>query len=418
MPTTAAFRNSIEARLPQALDLLRVMVGINSWTRNPAGVNRLAAFTAEAFAPLGFTAETVQSEQPAHGRHLFLAREGSGGRTVGLLSHLDTVFPPVEEERNGFRWQPEGGRIYGPGTEDIKGGTAMIWLVLSALKDCTPEAFAGTRWILCVNAAEEELSPDFGVRCLERLGPGALAALVFEAEGRRGGFSRLVRARKGRGTFRIQATGRSAHAGVDHGRGANAIAQLSRTVLQAEALTDRARGLTVNVGRIQGGGGLNRVPQDAVAEGELRSFDPDAYAAAKRALLALGGPGEVASVADGFRATVDVRVVDETGPWPVNPGTEDLLRHWIAAGHDIGLPVEGEERGGLSDGNHLWLHLPTLDGLGPAGGNAHCSERSPDGSKLPEYVDVGSFAPKALLNAVAIRRLVGLTGGGLASELA
>jgi glutamate carboxypeptidase len=205
---------------------------------------------------------------------------------------------------------------------------------------------------------------------------------------------------------------------VDHGRGANAIAQLSRTVLQAEALTDRARGLTVNVGRIQGGGGLNRVPQEAVAEGELRSFDPDAYAAARKALLALGGPGELASVADGFRATVDVRVVDETGPWPVNPGTEDLLRHWIAAGHDIGLPVEGEERGGLSDGNHLWRHLPTLDGLGPAGGNAHCSERSPDGSKLPEYVDVGSFAPKALLNAVAIRRLVGLTGGGLASELA
>ena len=67
---------------------------------------------------------------------------------------------------------------------------------------------------------------------------------------------------------------------------------------------------------------------------------------------------------------------------------------------------DGEARGGLSDGNFLWEVLPTIDGLGPAGDNDHCSERSADGSKLPEYCEVSSFVPKAALNAVAILRLL------------
>ena len=64
-----------------------------------------------------------------------------------------------------------------------------------------------------------------------------------------------------------------------------------------------------------------------------------------------------------------------------------------------------EERGGLSDGNLIWDAVPTLDGLGPWGDNDHCSERSPDGAKLPEFVDASSFVPKAMLNIIAIQKL-------------
>ncbi|HMQ56322.1 MAG TPA: hypothetical protein PKD98_29850, partial [Anaerolineae bacterium] len=82
------------------------------------------------------------------------------------------------------------------------------------------------------------------------------------------------------------------------------------------------------------------------------------------------------------------------------------LAVWQEAAESLGLRVEPERRGGLSDGNHIWRQIPTLDGLGPAGGNAHCSERSADGSKDQEYVLVSSFVPKALLNIVAILRLI------------
>ena len=109
-----------------------------------------------------------------------------------MVSHLDTVFPPEEEERNNFRWLCEGDRIFGPGTQDIKGGTVMMWLVLRAVRQLAPNQFASTTWKLFWNSSEEQFSPDFGDVCRQRFPRGTVAALVFEAEGRRGDKGRLV----------------------------------------------------------------------------------------------------------------------------------------------------------------------------------------------------------------------------------
>ena len=42
---------------------------------------------------------------------LVLTRKGRWARSIALISHLDTVFPPEEEARNNFHWQVEGDRI-------------------------------------------------------------------------------------------------------------------------------------------------------------------------------------------------------------------------------------------------------------------------------------------------------------------
>jgi glutamate carboxypeptidase len=392
--------------LPPMLAHLESWVGINSWTLNPAGVNEVARLTAEAFAPLGFTAESVPSANPQFGQHLWLTRPGSGPHTVLFVSHLDTVFSPEEEARNQFAWLPEGDRIYGPGTHDIKGGTALAWLTLQGLREQSPELFAHTTWQFALNSSEELLSPDFGTLCRQRLRPGTRAALVFEAEGRRDGVRRLVVARKGRGCWRVQVSGRGAHAGVKHPHGANAIVQLGRVVDRIAGLTDYRQDLTVNVGRIAGGSGLNRVPETAEAEGEFRAFTPEAYAQGRAGLLALGGTGDVASPVDGFPCQVRVQIESESPPWARNAGTDGLFGVFAAAAKDLGQRLEPESRGGLSDGNYLWDALPTLDGLGPAGDFDHCSERSADGTKIPEYVDRTSFLPKAELNIRALERLL------------
>ena len=86
--------------------------------------------------------------------------------------------------------------------------------------------------------------------------------------------------------------------------------------------------------------------------------------------------------------------------------SDDLLAVWQQAAAGLGLRVEAEERGGLSDGNELWHSLPTLDGMGPSGSNAHCSEHAADGSKEQEYATRSSFVPKALLNTKAVLRLL------------
>ncbi len=369
-------------------------------------MNRLGRFTAECFAPLGFSAEYVPSANRDWGDHLVLTRRGRSGLSIALISHLDTVFPPEEEARNNFRWQVAGDRIFGPGTHDIKGGTVMMWLVLSALRSQAPKFFEETTWKLIWNSSEECFSPDFGNVCRAHFDSGTLAALVFESEGRAGKESRLVVARKGRGTWRVTVSGRGAHAGGKHEQGANAIVQLGRTVQRIAALTDYARGLTVNVGTIGGGTVLNRVPHEAVAAGEFRTFTPEAFAQAKAACIALAGPGDVRSPADGFACQIKVEFLTECRPWPRNPDTDGLYQFWKQAADELGLPVNGEERGGLSDGNLIWDAVPTLDGLGPWGDNDHCSERSPDGSKLPEFVEASSFVPKAMLNVIAIK-LVG-----------
>ena len=406
MQDTVSLAELLERRMPAALEMLRQMVAMNSFTANRDGVNRLGGFTADCFAPLGFTAEFVPSANRNYGDHLVLTRRGRSKRSLAMVSHLDTVFPPEEEERNQFHWQPEGDRIYGPGTHDIKGGTMMMWLVLQALRQRAPAAFEDITWQLFWNSSEETLSQDFSHVCRRRFNANTLAALVFEAEGRLGEERLMVVARKGRATWRVTVTGRGAHAGGKHRHGANAIVQLARSVQGIAALTDYARELTFNVGTVAGGTVLNRVPHNAVAEGEFRAFTPEICEQAKGALLAFGGPGQVHSPADKYACAVKVEILSESPPWPRNPDTDRLAAVWQEAGKELGIPVNVEERGGLSDGNLIWDAVPTLDGLGPWGDNDHCSERSADGSKLPEYVEVSSFVPKAALNTVAILKLL------------
>ena len=95
IPFHIQFEDYLTQNLPDYLDMLRRMVAINSFTANPAGVDALGQLTAEMFAPLGFTADTVPSVNPEFGRHLVLTRPGQSGRKIGLVTHLDTVFPPA-----------------------------------------------------------------------------------------------------------------------------------------------------------------------------------------------------------------------------------------------------------------------------------------------------------------------------------
>ncbi len=407
MIDVSGLKQLLDSKLPTTLEILKQMVEINSFTTNIEGVDRLGRLTSETFAPLGFSPEFIRSANPRFGSHLVMTRPGRSGKSIALISHLDTVFPPEEEARNDFRWSVEGDRIFGPGTHDIKGGTAMMWLVLSALQAQAPDVFEDITWTLLWNSSEECYSPDFGKICRSRLNVNTLAALVFEAEGRLGNEHLMVVARKGRATWRVTVNGRGAHSGGNHGHGVNAVVQAGRLVEKISALTDYARELTVNVATINGGTVLNRVPHEVVVEGEFRAFKPEVYEHAKAALLAMRGKGDLRAKSDGHTCEINVEILTESNPWPRNPGSDRLCEIWRQAGELAGYPTNHQERGGLSDGNQLWDVVPTLDGLGPWGENDHCSERSADGSKLPEYVEISTFVPKATANILAMAKLAG-----------
>ncbi len=394
--------NHLEAHLHSSLDLLKLMVDINSFTANGAGVNELGRITAAAFQPLDFEPEFIPSRTRTYGDHLFLTRMGRTPRSIVLVSHLDTVFPPEEEQSNNFHWQMENDRVYGPGTVDIKGGTVMIHATLSAIQAVMPETFEEITWHIVLNAAEEDLAPNFSETTRRLLSSDTLACLVFEGGAQDQDCFRLVTARKGRAMYRVVAEGRGAHAGSKHQSGVNAVVQIADTICKIAALTNYDDALTFNVGSVGGGTVVNRVPHYAEAEVEMRAFTVEAYNAGKQSILALNGDSVVTSPVDGLKSTVAVEICEETSPWPQNAGTEKLFAVWKRVANEIGIMLEEEHRGGLSDGNYLWDVVPTIDGLGPVGDNAHCSERSGDGSKVPEYMKISSFVSKAALNSLAI----------------
>lgn len=170
-------------------------------------------------------------------------------------------------------------------------------------------------------------------------------------------------------------------------------------------MTDYERHLTVNVGVVRGGTVVNRVPHFAHAEVEMRAFSPTVFAEAIQQILNLQKEPQVYSQ-DGFACKVNVQLVEQSSPWPENELTQQLFSVWHEVAERLGMKIEGEKRGGLSDGNYFWQHFPTLDGLGPAGNNAHCSERDPAAGKEQEYVSLPSFVPKALLNTLAIHEIL------------
>lgn len=405
----------LRPRLPFYLDLLRQMVSINSFTANAAGVNAVGDLTAAAFAGLGFVAERIQSANPAYGCHLVLtrsARSASGDAPkIGLVSHLDTVFPPEEEIANNFAWRQEGDRCYGPGTVDCKGGTIVLYMTLVALQAIAPQAYDAVTWVVLIDASEERDAFDFHNLCLERLTGNILACLIYEGGYLQNGAYTAVVARKGMAVYHVAVEGKAAHAGSAHAEGANAIVQLADTVRRIAALTDYGRELTFNVGRVAGGTVTNRVPHRAEAWVEMRAFSPDVFDQGVAAALALAGQPSVRSADGRFVCRVAIDITEQTAPWPRNPATDRLLALWQEAGAALGWQVVPEERGGLSDGNPLWSAFPILDGMGPIGANAHRSEQSTDGSKEQEYVLASSLEPKAILNTVAILNVIGPSSG-------
>jgi glutamate carboxypeptidase len=138
-----------------------------------------------------------------------------------------------------------------------------------------------------------------------------------------------------------------------------------------------------------------------MAELEMRAFDEAVFAGARRRIEALAGTSPAVP-----GASIAVENIGETAPWPGDERTAGLFQKFCAAAASLGFSMKGERRGGLSDANYLHVLGPTLDGLGPSGGNAHCSERSADGTKVPEFVEVDSFIPKAALGVLALSGFV------------
>jgi glutamate carboxypeptidase len=297
--------------------------------------------------------------------------------TPVLVGHIDTVYPRnmgfLRMIRDDGPEGPETGDVIrGPGVLDMKSGLTAMLFALRALRATEPERWARLRLRLVVVTDEEVGSPSSGP-IYEQLAPRLREALVFES-GRIG--DRIVTSRAGGGTFELVVHGRAAHAGNEHHKGINAIAVLARLVLRAEAMTDYARGILVNVGVVAGGTAKNTVPELARCVLDSRFLTvADAHEVVARLRALAADPfGDEPDVPERLRqARVELLGGVSRPPMEILAGTQALRLRYEAHAAAAGLQVgEAPRQGGGSDANLLAaLGVPCIDGLGPAGEHFH-----------------------------------------------
>lgn len=288
----------------------------------------------------------------------------------GLVGHMDTVFP----RKLGFlHYLREGDRIRGPGTLDMKSGLSSIVFALQAIHDVRPDRFdALPIRFICVS--DEEVGSPSSASLYASLAPALVGALVFEA-GREA--DRIVVARKGAAAFRIEAKGRAAHAGNRHHDGVNAIHALSLLIPRLEALTDYQRGVTVNVGLMEGGTAKNTVPEQASCTIDARFLTvADGIALEAKIGELVRSPWQGVSPAPGTRladATFTLSGGISRPPMEAHAANDALRLRYEKYASAVGLKVGSAPlQGGGSDANLLAAAgVPAIDGLGPYGQHFH-----------------------------------------------
>ncbi|MEL6871492.1 MAG: M20/M25/M40 family metallo-hydrolase, partial [Pseudomonadota bacterium] len=258
-----------------------------------------------------------------------------------------------------------------PGIYDMKGGA---YLALQAYREITTGSAKPRLPLRFLYTADEEVGSNTSVDLIKREAGRAKYVLVTEPA-RDGG--QIVSARKGVGRYTIHAEGRPAHSGSRHADGRSAILEMARQIAKIEDMTDYERGVTFNIGMINGGTAENVVPQSCEASIDMR----------------------VATVADGlhfdgllralpsFNPDVEVRVTGELNrpPYEKTEAGARLLAHARQLAAEIGFTLQDTYTGGASDGNFVADQVATLDGLGVDGDGAHT---------LDEHLFISSLEPR------------------------
>ena len=359
----------IESRTGELVELCRSLVRIDS--TNPPGDTTAMVEAIEAVLDgrPGIEHRRVVGKEPAV--NLVARVRGAGpGRRLVLNGHLDTF--PIGDAR--WEHDPLGGdlvdgRIYGRGACDMKAGVAALVLAFVTLAEFR-EAWRGELVLTLVG--DEETGGRWGTQYLLANVEEAMGDAMLNADT---GSPRVVRiGEKGNVWVELEARGVANHAAHVH-LGRNAVDALvdalgavrrledlapslpeavERTIAEAKAVSEVESGegeaetlrrITVNIGRIEGGAGVNTIPDRARALCDIR-IPPGVTVERVRADLAAA----IDPLPD-----VSWRILECTEPSWTEPGDDvvRLVRENAAAvtGRDVAVNL----RAGFSDAR-FWRH--------------------------------------------------------------
>jgi glutamate carboxypeptidase len=377
----------LRAQEPRMVALLAELAALESPTDNPPATARALDRLADELASSGMAVRRVPGQISAGtivARPVVRVRR----RPVQMLvGHCDTVWPlgttalmPVLVTE---------GQIRGPGVFDMKGGLVQLIFALRALRHVHCDLPATP---VVVITSDEEIGSPESRRTTVRLAQRAVRAFVLEPA--YGSAGKLKTSRKAVGEFEIVVKGRAAHAGLSPGEGTSAILELSHQIQRLFALNDPSRGVSVNVGTIDGGVRPNVVAPEVRALVDVRvptMADADRIETAIRGLTPVDERSSI-QVSGSFGHP-------PLEPLPRNRALWTLARSLAAT---IGIDLEEAAVGGASDGNVISQYTATLDGLGAVGDGAHAPH---------EYVLASKLSERAALVALLLSAPVAETGG-------
>ena len=167
--------------------------------------------------------------------------------------------------------------------------------------------------------------------------------------------------------------------------GVSAVLALSYLVQDLHALNDPEKGISVNVGIIEGGLQANVIPPECRAVVDVRVPTKEDARRLEEAILGLS------------LAIPDTRleISGQFGRPPLEPTPENqaLWRTAEELGRELGTDLDQGMAGGGSDGNYTSLHTATLDGLGAVGDGAHADH---------EFIFIDKMIERAALLALLL----------------
>ncbi len=369
-------------RRDEWMKLLADLVAIESPTGNAEAILAVAALVEEAMIVAG--GHVTRIPAPGLGVHLagrFGATRDKPRKPLLVVGHIDTVHPVGTLARLPFALR--GGRLYGPGVYDMKGGVVATLMALRLLAE-RPGSLASE--VIVLVTCDEERGSLHSRPTIEALARAARAALVVEPCLPGGG---IKSRRKGVADYLLRVEGKAAHAGIEPEAGASAIHELARRICEACTLADSALGTTVNIGMASGGTAGNVVAELAQCAIDVRFRTLDEGRRVDRALRAMTPADPRCAL--GLEGGINRGALEKTeGSRRLYGAAQDIAR-------ELGFELGEGETGGGSDGNLTSaVGCPTLDGLGLDGAGAHT---------LNEYILLDDMPRRIALLAGLLARL-------------
>jgi len=356
---TAALLEAARGAEAAYLADLEALVRIETPSGHLPGLERAAEWLTEAFGAVG---EVTREDTPA-GPVLSVQAAGEGRRAL-ILAHYDTVQPVGSWAE---LWRRDGERIYGPGTNDMKGGLLFALYALRLLgEDRRPE-------VRVLLTPDEEVRSEVSRPRIEEAARYVDAVLVPEAPTNDGD---PKVARKGGGRYRLTVHGRAAHQGVEPEKGVNAVVEAAHQVLALEGIDDPEAGTRLGANVIHGGTVPNVVADHVEVDIDARAWTLAEGDRVDRELRAL------TPVLQGAR--LELTGGFERPPMEPFPASMALFERAERVGRALGLSLSPGRVGGASDGNFTAaMGVATLDGLGPVGFADHTREEHVLRSEIP-----------------------------------